>query len=176
MSDSTPATAEPTVKAPVVEPAQEIDWKAEARKWEQRAKENSAAAKRLADIEEANKTAEQKAAERQAELEAKVKAYELRDQIAGWAKEIVKGSSIPAEALRGSTEEELREHFEQLKALIPTQPEVTPFIVKGAGKTPGEPEEVSLDDQIVAAEKKGDFKAATELKMLKLAELSKAAR
>jgi hypothetical protein len=40
------------------------DWKAEARKWEQRAKENSSAAKRLADYEEAQKTEQQKLADR----------------------------------------------------------------------------------------------------------------
>ena len=60
-----PAAAE----APETEP-QETDWKAEARKWESRAKDNltaakanEAAAKRLTAIEDAQKTAEQKAAD-----------------------------------------------------------------------------------------------------------------
>ena len=46
-----------------------VDWKAEARKWEARAKENAPAVKRLAEIEEANKTEAQKAADRLAAAE-----------------------------------------------------------------------------------------------------------
>lgn len=47
-----------------VEPAKaETDWKAEARKWETRAKENSQAAARLAEIEESNKSESQKLAD-----------------------------------------------------------------------------------------------------------------
>src|SRR5690606_17969818 len=72
----------PAEAAPQEAPAQEVDWKAEARKWEDRAKKNSDAAQRLAEIEEASKTAEQKAAERLAELEQKVNEYETREQVA----------------------------------------------------------------------------------------------
>jgi len=49
--------------------AQEPDWKAEARKWETRAKRNGDAAKRLADLEEAQKTEAQKLAESKAAAE-----------------------------------------------------------------------------------------------------------
>ena len=110
------------------------DWKAEARQWESRAKANKDAAARLAEIEEANKTAEQKQAERIAALEAKVSGYEARDQVAAWASEIVKDSPVPASALRGSTEEELREHFAQLSSLIQAQPAAP--VVRNAGDTP----------------------------------------
>lgn len=51
------ATEEPT---PTPEPAQEPDWKAEARKWEKRAKENTDAAARLAELEDAQKSEHQK--------------------------------------------------------------------------------------------------------------------
>ena len=112
------------------------DWKAEARKWESRAKANKDAAARLAEIEEANKTAEQKQAERVAALEAKVSEYEARDQVTAWASEIVKDSPVPASALRGSTEEELREHFAQLLSLIQAQPAAP--VVRNAGDTPKE--------------------------------------
>jgi hypothetical protein len=49
MSETTPEPAqEPT---PEPEPkVEETDWKAEARKWEQRAKENKTAAEKLAEI------------------------------------------------------------------------------------------------------------------------------
>lgn len=63
----------------------EPDWKAEARKWESRAKENAEARKRLDQIEEKNKTELQRANERaeQAEREREAeKVASLRWRIA----------------------------------------------------------------------------------------------
>lgn len=59
------------------------DWKAEARKWEQRAKENTAAAKRLAELEDAQKSEQERLAERlqtaeQAAMQAKAEAARYR--------------------------------------------------------------------------------------------------
>lgn len=73
-------------EAPVVDPAQadatdtppETDWKAEARKWEARAKANAEAVKKVEQFEEAQKTAEQKAADREAAAESRVIAAEAR--------------------------------------------------------------------------------------------------
>lgn len=132
MSEEAPAV-EPG-EAPEVEPQGEpdaTDWKAEARKWEARAKDNKAAAEELEHLRESQKTEEQKRAERESERERKLAAYELRDQVAAWSAEIVKDSHIPAAALRGSTQEELVEHFKELSALIPapttdTEPEPAP--------------------------------------------------
>lgn len=71
---TTPTTEAP---APVEAPAQEpTDWKAEARKWEQRAKENLSAAKRLAEIEEASKSELQKAQERAEAAEKTAARYQ----------------------------------------------------------------------------------------------------
>lgn len=113
----TPATPAPTPDAPAQETT---DWKAEARKWEQRAKDNlakvnelSPAAARLAEIEESNKTAEQKASERFTALEqsdrekdaaiAERDAKLLRYEIAA-----AKGLDLKAALrLQGSTKEEL---------------------------------------------------------------------
>lgn len=116
-----PAEQTPEVDAEQTTPAQETDWKAEARKWESRAKANADAAARLAEIEEAAKTAEQKAAERLAELEQKVAEYETREQVAAWKAQVAEATGIPADALRGSTLEEIQAHGEQLKALIPAE-------------------------------------------------------
>jgi len=75
---STPTPADVAAKEPaqVAEPEQtkadETDWKAEARKWEQRAKENKAAA------EEASKTAEERAADRLAAIERRAAEAEAR--------------------------------------------------------------------------------------------------
>ena len=52
------------------------EWKAHARKWEKRARENADAARRLSEIENASKTAEQQNAERISELEQKLATSE----------------------------------------------------------------------------------------------------
>lgn len=70
-------------------------------------------------VTEASKTELQKERERAEAAERKAAAYEAKEQVAAWASEIVKGSSIPANALRGSTKEELTEHFEVLKGIAP---------------------------------------------------------
>ena len=56
----------------------EVDWKAKSREWERKAKANAGAAQRLAEIEEANKTEAQKAAERLAKAEQTAKDAEAR--------------------------------------------------------------------------------------------------
>ena len=65
---------------------------------------------------EANKTALQVALDRADVAEKKVGGYEQRDQATKWAEDAVKGSTIPASILRGSTEDEIKAHFEQVKA------------------------------------------------------------
>ena len=139
---STPAepAENPTESAaPAQAPAQEsVDWKAEARKWETRAKENTEAAKRLAELEEASKTEEQKRAEQLAELQARVAQYETREQVAKWKSEVAEATGVPAAALAGSTKEEIEAHAATLKPLIaqsqPARPQ--PLIVPAEGKTP----------------------------------------
>lgn len=82
----------------------ETDWKAEARKWEQRAKENTEAAKKLAALEEANKTELQKAQERIKELEQRSTQAEraaLRTRIAA-------ETGVPVEVLHGDDEDSIK--------------------------------------------------------------------
>jgi hypothetical protein len=80
MSEAAPETTTPETEAPETE-APEVDLAAEVEKWktlskknEARAKENSAAAKRLAEIEEAGKSEAQKAQDRIATLERELEA------------------------------------------------------------------------------------------------------
>ena len=123
MSDDTNTTQEAPKPAPPVEPAQaqpeakveEADWKAEARKWEQRAKDNKAAADKLAAIEESSKSEAQKLAERAEKAEAalaETTAAALRNEIA-----LTKGLT-PSQAKRlvGSTREELEADANDLLA------------------------------------------------------------
>jgi len=74
-----PKPGPPAQEAPVetVEPA-EVDWKAKAREWERRAKENKTAADELASIRESQKSESEKTAERLAEAERKASEAEAR--------------------------------------------------------------------------------------------------
>ncbi len=85
MSDETTAPTNEHVEAespkpapPAQDEADKTDWKAEARKWESRAKENSKAADRLTEIEESQKSEADKAAERLAAAEERASTAEAR--------------------------------------------------------------------------------------------------
>jgi type IV secretory pathway VirB10-like protein len=81
-----------------VDPAQETtDWKAESRKWENRAKENSTAAQRLAEIEEEKKTDEQKVADRIAAAEKRASELEAKASVS----EVAESKSVPSALLTG---------------------------------------------------------------------------
>lgn len=69
-------------------------------------------------LAEANKTELQKALDRAAAAEQKAAEFEAKEQRTKWAEEIVKDSEVPAAVLRGSTREELEEHFTALSALV----------------------------------------------------------
>lgn len=139
-------------------------------KYRTRAKANEDAAKRLAELEEAAKTAEQKQAERTAALEAKVRAYETKEQVSKWKKEVSKDTNIPAAALAGATFEEIQAHAETLKSLglgqeaAKTPAEPVPTI----GKEPIIPGNVTIDAQIRAAQTAGNAELVGALKAMKL--------
>lgn len=93
-------------------PAQETDWKSEARKWEDRAKANAEqakanaeAAKKLAEIEDANKTELEKAMAR-AEAAEKT-ANDAADQVIQAKKEAFAATKgVPVSMVTGATPEE----------------------------------------------------------------------
>lgn len=123
------APAEPTTE-PAVEPkesaTESIDWRAEARKWEQRSKGNKSEldtlAEKLAALEAQN-----------GELSTKVSTYESERAHAALVAEVAEDAGVPVAALRGSTKEELTAHADTLKALLkPSAP-----VIPGQAKTPG---------------------------------------
>lgn len=97
----------------------DTDWKAEARKWESRAKENLAkakqhedAARRLAELEERDKTETQKLQDKLAAAEKRAKDAEaalLRHQVAA-------EKNVPADLLTGGSREELEAAADKLIA------------------------------------------------------------
>lgn len=96
--------AEPTPAQGEVEQQEqsppEVDWKARSGEWEKRAKENKAKADRLDELEEAQKSAEQKAADRLAEAERRATAQEARANAA----EVAAESGIPLDIIAGPTD------------------------------------------------------------------------
>lgn len=173
-----PEGVQPQPPAPPAPP--ETDWKAEARKWETRAKENAGAAAQLAKIEEASKTEAEKLAERASKAEqtaATAQAEALRWRTA--AKHGI--SDEDAEIfLTGTTEETLTRQAERLATL--RAPQGTPAAVAPPGQQtpvtalrPGampNPPEPTLPEQIAAAEAAGDWAKASRLKAHQLVQLT----
>lgn len=87
---------------------EETDWKAEARKWETRAKENSEKAKRFDEIEEANKTELEKAQARAQKAESELKAIKDAQAREENAKQVSKDTGVPVELIKGDTLEEMK--------------------------------------------------------------------
>lgn len=118
----TPGPLAPTA-APAAPAQDDTDWVAEARKWERRAKENSDAAARLKEIEDAGKTAEQKATEeraaaekRAADAEAALLKYEVTT--AKFNSAGVKLTSDVLDLITGSTREQIEAATDKVLKLI----------------------------------------------------------
>lgn len=134
MSDTTAgegtetAPTEPTGEQPEqpTPDTSEIDWKAKSREWEKRAKANADAARKLAEIEESQKTETQRLADAKAAAEteaATARAEALRWRIA--AKHGI--SNEDAETfLTGSDEESLVAQATRLAALSTTEEKAPP--------------------------------------------------
>lgn len=121
-AEGTPTPTPPTPEVPAQDPT---DWKAEARKWEARSKENKGAADRLAELEESQKTEAQKLADRATAAEAERDALKAEKQVAAWKVDVSTETGVPAAALAGSTLEEIQAHAETLKPLITQAQEPT---------------------------------------------------
>lgn len=139
MSD-VPAVDSVTTTADIpAAPAQGVDWKAEARKWEARAKENSGAASKLAEIEEANKSEAQKLQEQLASLQERAATAERdRERLAVIAKH-----GIPVEyhdLVHGTDAESLEASAAKVAALIqtkaPAQQDAASFVIPDEGGSP----------------------------------------
>ena len=125
MSDTT-ETVEPAAEPNGDQQAtvEEVDYKAKyeatlahSREWERKAKANKDAAEKLQQLEDAQKSESQKMADKLAALERENAEFKQRDQLAQWTAEVAKDAPELAHLLRGSTREELEDHFNQLRSL-----------------------------------------------------------
>ena len=116
-----PTTEEPQAEQPVPEPqGDSTDWKAEARKWESRAKADHELANKWREYESSQKTEFEKLAEdlAKAQAEASQASAELmRLRIA--AEKGISGDAT--KLLKGTTQEELEAEAELLLSLIANQ-------------------------------------------------------
>ena len=134
------------------EPAKETDWKAEARKHEQRAKENlakakdnEAAAQRLAELENANKTEAEKAAQKLADAEKRAAELEAKANVAT----VANTAGIPSDILAGPASNSVEDLQTFADALIAFRGEQgsNRLHVPGEGKSPVK--QVSDDHEFV---------------------------
>lgn len=177
-----PPPAPPAPEAPKTEPpaakADETDWKAEARKWEERSKENFKELEKLKPLEklaaalgdgqpDKGKTELEQITERLASYEK-----QLADaNKARWRAEVASAKKLTPEQaseLRGETAEEFAAHAERLLALFPTAPPPpgTPRPDPSQGGQSGNG--VNLDAQIAEAQKAGDVRKVIALQRQKL--------
>lgn len=171
-ADSTETDAKAEASASADTPAGDAeapeDWKAHARQWERRAKADRKQVESLmAAISDKDATIEglrTEVAERQ-------RAAERAEKIAAAATEY----GVPADLIRGDTDEEIADYAKRLaewrgESAAPVVPKLTD---SGAGSFPARPANLSIDDQILAAQKAGDFKLSSRLKAIKLAQLGR---
>lgn len=139
--------AEATAEAAQPQEAQEArtDWKAEARKWEARAKENKDAAEELARLKESQMTEAEKAAAHLAEVEAELARLKAEQQRRADAAEVARQTGVPVSLLefcadRASMDAFAAEYAEAKKGSVAPVAERT-RIVRNDGARPTAKEE-----------------------------------
>ena len=126
-------------------------WKALSRKNEEQAKANAEKAKKHDELEEANKTEQEKLIAR-AEAAEKWRAdREAKDAAAATAAEVAKEKGVPVSALRGSTREELEAHADELLTILPKKPAAPSADGQGNEGEQISDGDMSVDDIVNAA-------------------------
>ena len=119
MSDTdTTTTTEPTTE-PQEPQGTDTDWKAEARKWEKRAKENSDAAAELAKLKAASMSDAEKLEARATAAEQELAQLKAEREFETAVREVAAKSGVPESMLRHCSD---RDAMEALAAEIASQP------------------------------------------------------
>lgn len=172
-ADSSETAAKPEAEASADTPAGDDDapeegWKAHSRQWERRAKADRKQVESLTDAINGKDVTIEDLRAQVADLQ---RAAERAEKIAAAASEY----GVPADLIRGDTDEEIAEYAKRLaewrgESAAPVVPKLAD---SGAGSFPARPANLSIDDQILAAQKAGDFKESSRLKAIKLAQLGR---
>ena len=172
-TDSTEATAKAEAEASAGTQADDAEapeegWKAHSRQWERRAKADRKQVESLTDAINGKDVTIEDLRAQVADLQ---RAAERAEKIAAASAEY----GVPADLIRGDTDEEIAEYAKRLadwrgETAAPVVPKLSD---SGAGSFPARPANLSIDDQILAAQKAGDFKESSRLKAIKLAQLGR---
>lgn len=92
------------------------DWKAEARKWERRSKENADKAKAYDELQEQSKSELQKAREEAADYKRQVEDLNAKAELAETRAKVAKETGVPAELVFGADEDEMAANAKALAA------------------------------------------------------------
>lgn len=128
MADEQPTAEQPDVKPSDVAPhgdgetREDIDWKAESRKWESRAKANKSAADELEQLKQSQMTEQQKAEAKAEKLQKKLEALESARQHDQWISQVSKDTGVPADVLRGDSLESIQRHADAIKKAFASKP------------------------------------------------------
>lgn len=172
-ADSSETAAKAEAEASADTPADDAEapeegWKAHSRQWERRAKADRKQVESLTDAINGKDVTIEDLRAQVADLQ---RAAERAEKIAAASAEY----GVPADLIRGDTDEEIAEYAKRLsewrgETAAPVVPKLSD---SGAGAFPARPANLSIDDQILAAQKAGDFKESSRLKAIKLAQLGR---
>lgn len=172
-ADSSETAAKAEAEASADTPADDAEapeegWKAHSRQWERRAKADRKQVESLTDAINGKDVTIEDLRAQVADLQ---RAAERAEKIAAASAEY----GVPADLIRGDTDEEITEYAKRLaewrgETAAPVVPKLSD---SGAGSFPARPANLSIDDQILAAQTSGDFKESSRLKAIKLAQLGR---
>lgn len=111
------------------------DWKAEARKWESRAKANAEKAKKWDEEEEKQKTELQKEREAREKAEAELNRVTAQAEHLKLVNKVSSETGVPADLLHGETEEELEKSAQAISDFAASK---SPSIPSDKGGSPNQ--------------------------------------
>lgn len=133
----TEAATPPKPGPPAPKPADGVDWRAMARKWEKRAKENADARKRLDEVTDASKTELDRMRESVQALQAENESNRLRAMKA----DVASQTGVPAELLSATTEEDLADQAEAIMEFVKAKSEAETATRPAPKPAPAKPKE-----------------------------------
>lgn len=136
MADETTSQEIAQAEQPQGETAKEIDWKAESRKWESRAKKSEAAERELEQLKAAQMTEQEKATARAEKAEAELAELKAEQARLTAAQEISERDGVPISLLKYCADVDAMNEFakEYKASIVPTHaaaPAKTTRIVTG---------------------------------------------
>ena len=112
------------------------DLEAKASEWERKASQNAAAASELAKLKESNLAETRKLTQRAETAERELAELKAQEEQQRWRNEASRATGVPVELLRGSSEQEIREHADMICAFVTAKDKPAAASVKDPAGTP----------------------------------------